>query len=170
MVLQAMYGFLIAQSLAVTSAWGTMAQTIMMMAHTLGFLYSVYNRSEKLYALWEQDGAYVDSLGIAAPSYSFSTGRASAGIRVSYPLESSSTTTLAPYAGVYGDYYLAGTHAAVAGVPTIPMLLQGWSARVATGLDMRFGNGGTIGFGGEYGGIGSHTSVLTYRIRGSLPF
>jgi hypothetical protein len=124
----------------------------------------------KLYALWERDDAYVDSLGIAQPSYSFSTGRASAGTRVSYPFAWSSATSFAPYSGVYGDYYFTGNQAAVAGVPTIPLLLQGWSARVAAGLDMKFNNGGTIGFGGELGGLGSHTSVLTYKLRGSLPF
>ncbi len=132
----------------------------------------VLQPSAKLYALWERDGAYVDSLGIAQPSYSFSTGRASAGTRVSYPFEWSPATMLAPYAAVHGDYYFTGNQASVAGVPTIPLLLQGWSARVAAGLDMTFGNGGTIGLGGELGGIGSSASVLTYtyRVRGSVPF
>jgi hypothetical protein len=132
----------------------------------------VLQPSAKLYALWEHDGAYVDSLGVAQASYSFSTGRASAGTRITHPFAWSSATTLAPYAGVYGDYYITGNQAAVAGVPTLPLLLQGWSARVAAGLDMTFGNGGTIGLGGELGGIASRDSVLTYtyRVRGSVPF
>jgi outer membrane autotransporter protein len=132
----------------------------------------VLQPSAKVYALWEHDGAYTDSLGIAQPTNNFSTGRASAGTKVSYPFEWTSTVALAPYAGVFGDYYFTGNNAAVAGVPTPALLLQGWSARFATGLDMKFRNGGVISVGGELGGIGSNTSstIWTYKARGSVPF
>jgi len=132
----------------------------------------VLQPSAKVYALWEHDGAYTDSLGIAQPTNNFSTGRASAGTKVSYPFEWTSTVALAPYAGVFGDYYFTGNNAAVAGVPTPALLLQGWSARFAAGLDMKFRNGGVISVGGELGGIGSITNstIWTYKARGSVPF
>jgi hypothetical protein len=132
----------------------------------------VLQPSAKVYALWEHDGAYTDSLGIAQSTNNFSTGRASAGTKVSYPFEWISTVALAPYAGVFGDYYFTGNNAVVAGVPTPALLLQGWSARFATGLDMKFRNGGVISVAGELGGIGSNTSttIWTYRARGSVPF
>ncbi len=132
----------------------------------------VLQPSAKVYALWEHDGAYTDSLGIAQPTNNFSTGRASAGTKVSYPFEWTSTVALAPYAGVFGDYYFTGNNAAVAGVPTPALLLQGWSARFAAGLNMKFRNGGVISVGGELGGIGSNTNstIWTYKARGSVPF
>ena len=132
----------------------------------------VLQPSAKVYALWEHDGAYTDSLGIAQPINNFSTGRASAGAKVSYPLEWTSAIALGPYAGVYGDYYFTGNNATVAGVPTPALLLQGWSARLLAGLDMKFRNGGVISVGGELGGLGSNsnTTIWTYKARGSVPF
>jgi hypothetical protein len=52
------------------------------------------------------------------------------------------------------------------------MMLQGWSTRFATGVAMKFKNGGQISAGGELGGIGSNTNttVWTYKVSGSLPF
>jgi len=132
----------------------------------------VLQPSAKVYALWERDAAYTDSLGIAQPANSFSAGRASAGGKVSYPVAWTATVALAPYAGAYGDYYFTGNDAVVAGVPTTAILLQGWSARLIAGLDLRFRGGGTLGVGGELGGIGSNsdTTIWTYRARGSVPF
>ena len=132
----------------------------------------VLQPSAKVYALWEHDGGYTDSLGTAQPTNNFSTGRASAGTKASYPFEWTSAIALAPYAGVYGDYYFTGNNATVAGVPTPALLLQGWSARLTAGLDMKFRNGGVISVGGELGGLGSNsnTNIWTYKARGSVPF
>ena len=132
----------------------------------------VLQPSAKVYALWEHDGGYTDSLGTAQPTNNFSTGRASAGTKASYPFEWTSAIALAPYAGVYGDYYFTGNNATVAGVPTPAVLLQGWSARLTAGLDMKFRNGGVISVGGELGGLGSNsnTNIWTYKARGSVPF
>jgi outer membrane autotransporter protein len=130
----------------------------------------VLQPSAKVYALWEHDGAYTDSFGIAQPTNDFSTGRASTGTKLCYPLEWISAVALTPYTGVYGDYYFTSSNAAVAGIPTPALLLQGWSARVTAGLDMKLRNGGVISVGGELGGIGSSTTLWTYMARGSVPF
>lgn len=129
----------------------------------------VLQPSAKVYALWEHDSAFTDSLGTAQPTNNFSTGRASAGTKVSYPFEWISTVALAPYAGAYSDYYFTGNNATVAGIPTPALLMQGWSARLVAGLDMKFRNGGMISVGGELGGIGSNsnTTIWTYKARGS---
>jgi outer membrane autotransporter protein len=128
--------------------------------------------SARIYALWERDSAYTDTLGVAQTANNFSTGRASAGSKLSYPMAWSPTIALAPYAGVYGDYYFASSTASIANIRTPALLLQGWSARFATGVSMQFKGGGMISAGGELGGIGSgtNTNVYTYRVRGSLPF
>jgi hypothetical protein len=130
----------------------------------------VLQPSVRVYGLWEHDSAYTDNLGIAWGTNDFSTGRASAGTKLSYPFVWSSTINLAPYVGVYGDYYFSSSNAAVAGVPTLPLQLQGWSARFTSGVTMKFANGGLISLGGELGGIGGNTTVWTYRLQGSVPF
>ena len=129
----------------------------------------VFEPSARVYALWEHENAYTDSLGTLQPDRNFSTGRASAGGKVTYPFAWSSTVNLAPYVGLYGDYYFSMDDAATAGLTTVP-LLQGWSARATAGLAMTFSNSAILGFGGEYSGIGNDTRIWTWRVRGSVPF
>lgn len=44
-----------------------------------------FEPSAKVYALWERENAYADSLGTPQAARTFSSGRASAGNKVSYP-------------------------------------------------------------------------------------
>jgi hypothetical protein len=131
--------------------------------------------SAKLYALWETENAYTDSLGTLQAERAFFTGRASAGIKLSYPWLTSAAVTLAPYAGFYADYYFTGDDtAALALAGTVPVasvpLLDGWSARATGGLAARFGNEATVALGAELGGIGSTVQIWTFRGRASVPF
>jgi IPT/TIG domain/Autotransporter beta-domain len=133
----------------------------------------VLQPSARVYGLWEHDSGYTDSLGTVQPDNDFSTGRASGGAKVAYTFEPTSRLSLAPYAGVYGDYYFTSSNAAVPGAAPAPIvLLQGWAARFTSGLDIRFSGGGELSFGGELGGVGStnDTKIWTYQVRGSLPF
>ena len=125
--------------------------------------------SARIHTLWEHENGYTDSLGTLQSARNFATGRASGGIKVSYPLPGSSTTKLAPYMGLYGDYYFSLDDAATAGLATAP-LLQGWSGRATGGVAMTFGRGAQLNVGGEYGGIGSDVHIWTWRVRGSVPF
>ncbi|WP_155413334.1 autotransporter outer membrane beta-barrel domain-containing protein, partial [Rhodopseudomonas palustris] len=131
--------------------------------------------SAKVYALWERQNAYVDSLGTPQAQREFFTGRASAGLKVSYPWLYSATLTLSPYAGVNADYYFLGDNAetiTLAGatpLASVP-LLDGWSARVTGGLAARFGNGAAVALGGEMGGLGGTVQIWTLRGRASVPF
>ena len=129
----------------------------------------VLQPSARIYALWEHEGAYTDSLGTLQAERNFSTGRASAGTKVSYPFAWSATTSLTPYVGVYGDYYFSSDDAMTVGA-TAPPLLQGWSARVASGLAVKFEGGGQLAIAGELGGIGGNITIWTYRVRGTVPF
>ena len=129
----------------------------------------VLEPSARVFALWEHEDAYTDSLGTLQPDRDFSTGRASAGAKVTYPFAWSSTINLAPYAGLYADYYFSMDDAATAGLTTVP-LLQGWSARATAGLAMTFSNSALLSLGGEYAGVGSDTHIWTWRVRGSVPF
>jgi hypothetical protein len=129
----------------------------------------VFQPSARIYALWEHEDAYTDSLGTIQNDRNFSTGRASGGIKVSYPFVWSGKINIAPYVGIYGDYYFTSDDASTTGLPAIP-LLQGWSARFTSGLSLSFKGGGQLSFGGELGGIGGNTQILTFRGRASVPF
>jgi uncharacterized repeat protein (TIGR01451 family) len=124
--------------------------------------------SAKVYALWEHDDGYVDSLGTLQNTNDFSTGRASGGIKVAYPWHLNSLTTITPFVGIYGDYYFSSSNAAPLLLPT--EFIQGWSARVAAGINYNTMGGAKLTFGGELGGLGSDFTTWSVRGRASLPF
>jgi Bacterial Ig-like domain (group 3)/Autotransporter beta-domain len=125
--------------------------------------------SADVFAVFEHENAYTDSLGTPQAARDFATGRASGGIKASYPFVWSSTVGLAPYAGFYGDYYFSRDDANTIGLTTVP-LLQGFSARVTGGLAATYRGGAQLSAGGEYGGIGNEGHIWTWRIRGRVPF
>jgi hypothetical protein len=131
--------------------------------------------SLRVYALWEHENAYVDSLGTQQASYDFATGRASAGAKASYPVPWMDGVLLVPYLGSYADYYFtmddAAAIVAAGGIPlALTPLLQGWSARVTGGVGARFAGGAGLGVGAEYGGIGSNTRIWTFTAKARVPF
>ncbi|HEX7925754.1 MAG TPA: Ig-like domain repeat protein, partial [Bradyrhizobium sp.] len=132
-----------------------------------------FEPSARIYALWEHESAYTDSLGTLQTARDFSTGRASAGVKVAYPVAWSSTVALAPYVGLYGDYYFNSDNAtaalAASGLPGA-VVLDGFSARAIGGVTARFANGGQVALGAEFAGIGGSASVWIYRARASVPF
>jgi len=111
--------------------------------------------SAKVYAIWEHDNAYLDSLGTQQAENRFSTGRASSGVKVAYPMLWGATTTLAPYAGVYADYYFSSNNAEALLLPT--QFVQGWAARVTSGLSYNVVGGAKVSVGGEVGGLAAKT-------------
>jgi hypothetical protein len=129
--------------------------------------------SARIYALWEHENAYTDSLGTLQAERDFSTGRASGGLKVAYPIAWSSTVALAPYLGLYGDYYFNSDNATVAvaasGLPGA-VVLDGFSARAIGGVTAKFVNGGQIALGTEFSGIGGNASIWIYRARATVPF
>jgi hypothetical protein len=130
----------------------------------------VLEPSLRVFALWEHENAYTDSLGTFQLARSFETGRASAGVKAIYPLAwTSSTVALSPYAGLYADYYFSRDDAQTAGLTTVP-LLQGWSARLTGGVAASFAGGATLGAAGEFGGLGGNTHIWTWTARGRIPF
>lgn len=135
----------------------------------------LFEPSARVYALWENEGAYIDSLGTQQSSNDFSTGRASAGLKAVYPFAWTDTISLAPYLGIYGDYYFnqddAAAIVAAGGVPLASTpLLEGWSARLTAGLGAKLASGVTLGVGAEYGGIGSDFQTWTVKAKGQMPF
>jgi hypothetical protein len=128
----------------------------------------VLEPSARVYALWEREDAYTDSLGTAQAERSFAGGRVSAGTKVIYPI-SRSATIIAPYVGIYGDYYFTRDNVDTIGLPPIP-LISGWSARLAAGIATKFERGLQLTLGGELGGIGGDHTMWAWCARGSLPF
>jgi hypothetical protein len=130
----------------------------------------VLEPSARVYAIWEHENAFTDSLGTFQAARNFETGRASTGVKAIYPFAwTSSTVALSPYAGLYADYYFSKDDAQTAGLTTVP-LLQGFSARATGGVAASFAGGATLGAGGEFGGIGSATHIWTWTARGRIPF
>jgi hypothetical protein len=129
----------------------------------------VFEPSARVFALWEHENAYTDSLGSPQPARNFETGRASAGIKAIYPLASTSSVALAPYAGLYADYYFSRDDGPTDNMTTL-LLLQGWSARLTGGVTATLPGGASLGAGGEFGGIGSVNHIWTWTVRGRLPF
>jgi uncharacterized repeat protein (TIGR01451 family) len=67
--------------------------------------------STRVHAVWERDNAYIDSLGTSQAENTFSTGRASSGVKVAHPILWDAETIVAPYAGLYADYYFSSSNA-----------------------------------------------------------
>jgi hypothetical protein len=110
----------------------------------------VLEPSARVFALWEHENAYTDSLGRFQPARSFETDCASAGVKAIYPFAWTSSVALSPYAGLYADYYFSRDDAQTVGLTTVP-LLQGWSARLTGGVAATFAGGASLGAGGELG-------------------
>ena len=128
--------------------------------------------SATVYALWEHENAYTDSLGTAQAGRDFSTGRASGGLKLAYPFAWTATVALSPYAGICGEFYFNTDNISLAGAAALPVtpVFAGWSARADLGLSAQLASGGQFTVGGERSGLGGAFGRWTYRARASIPF
>lgn len=126
----------------------------------------VVEPSADVFALWESQGNYIDTLGGLHDARDFSTGRVALGGKVTAPhwIEG-----VMPYLGLYADWRFASDDAVVADVPDTG-IGDGWSARVTGGFSMRVLTAGSLSLGAEYGGIGADYSVWTGTARLTVPF
>jgi hypothetical protein len=129
--------------------------------------------SAKVYALWEHDDSYTDSLGTLQADRNFSSGRASTGVKIAYPWLWSSSAMVTPYVGVYADYYFNKDDnilpfSAPILLPT--QFVQGWSARITSGIGVMLAGGTRLSVGGEVGGLGNDFTVWSVRGRAAVPF
>lgn len=129
-----------------------------------------FEPSARIYGLWENQNAYVDSLGTAQDKNSFATGRASGGMKVSYNYVYSPAVTLIPSLGLYGDYYFSANNTAVLNSSGLAAIADGWSARLAAGLGVALTGGARMSLDTELGGIGSATYRWTLRGKVAAPF
>jgi hypothetical protein len=128
-----------------------------------------FEPSARVYALWEKEGVYTDSLGTQQAANDFSSGRASVGAKLIYRWVYANAT-FAPYAGIYADDYFNKSDAtAIAALPASAM--QGLSARLVGGVAITTDYGIKFTTAGEFGGIGSGTFTnWSLRARGAVPF
>jgi hypothetical protein len=159
------------------TAVGTFAGNRWMVTGGLTGNYSAFGvrlePSARVYALWEHENAYTDSLGTLQAARDFSSGRASGGLKLIYPIAWTETVTLAPYAGVYGDYYFNTDNAApVIGIAGLPagQVFDGFSARAVGGLTATLTGGAQIAVGAERSGLGGDFALWIYRAHASVPF
>jgi hypothetical protein len=91
----------------------------------------VFEPSSNVFALWERDTQWTDSLGTLQPERDFSAGRVATGGKLIAPWQSSwADLTVAPYAGVYADWRFSTDNALPAGLPVVGFG-DGWSGRVS---------------------------------------
>ena len=159
------------------TAAGTFAGNRWMVTGGLTGNYSAFGvrlePSARVYALWEHENAYTDSLGTLQAARDFSSGRASGGVKLIYPIAWTYTVTLAPYAGVYGDYYFNADNAApVTGIAGLPagQVFDGFSARAVAGVSATLVGGAQIAVGAERSGLGGDFALWIYRAHASVPF
>lgn len=124
--------------------------------------------SSKVFALWEKQNEYTDSLGTLQAGRNVSAGRVATGGKIIYPWQLNNGWTLAPYAGLYGDWRFGGNTTSSA--DAIIGLSNGWSARVTAGLNVANALGGTVTLGGEYGGLGANYKIWTGNARVNWAF
>jgi hypothetical protein len=124
--------------------------------------------SASIYALWEKQSAWTDSLGTAQADRTFSAGRTSLGSKLIRQFEYGAST-LAPYAGFYGDYRFSSDNATPGGAPIVG-IGDGWSGRATAGVSWTARSGAALALGGELGGLGAAYKVWTGNIRASMPF
>jgi outer membrane autotransporter protein len=108
--------------------------------------------SARTYVLWENENAYVDSLGATHLQRDFSTGRASVGAKASYPIELDNLS-LSPFVGLFADYYFSQDNAA-ANLATPDVIEDGLSTRLIFGAAITFKARAQLSLTGEVGGLG----------------
>lgn len=118
----------------------------------------VWTPSVRVFALWEDQSAYTDSLAVAHAAQSFSEGSVSGGLKLAYPWLSPSGAWLTPYVGAYGDFRF-GSDNAVLDAPAL-VSPEGMSGRLTTGVAVRNARDATLTLDGELGGLGG--SYLTW--------
>lgn len=135
--------------------------------HKLGAF--VLEPSAKLYILWEQQRTWTDSLGTLQDARKFSAGRTALGTKVAYPIGTSGSWTVSPYAGLYGDWRFSTDNALPTGTP-VANIKNGWSGRVTSGLSAKAGRGTMLSLGGELGGLGANYKIWSGNARATVPF
>jgi Autotransporter beta-domain len=124
--------------------------------------------SASVYAVWERQNAWTDSLGTAQADRKFSAGRVSSGAKLIRSW-SSGDIKITPYAGFYGDWRFSSDNALPGGQPVVG-IGDGWSGRATSGVAFTGKNGLIVSLGGEYGGIGAAYKIWTGNMRATVQF
>ena len=125
--------------------------------------------SLKVFALWEHQKDWTDSLGTLQTARDFTSGRVSAGGRVMTPAAEWSFAKVTPFIGLYGDWGFSSENALPSGIDQVGYN-KGWTGRVTGGVNLASLRGGSLGLSGEYGGIGGNYGIWTANVRANWPF
>jgi outer membrane autotransporter protein len=123
--------------------------------------------SARIYALFEREDAYLDSLGTRQAQRSFSDGRTSTGVKLSYHTQWLDLA-VTPFIGLYADYYFTrdDTGSALTTTPS----LDGASGRIVSGVALATKGGAQFALSGEFGGLGAAFETWSVRARVAVPF
>ena len=138
---------------------------------TASYRFGMYSfePSAKVYALWENEKAWTDSLGTAMAARNFSAGRTALGAKTGRSFDGANGWAWTPSVGLYGDWRFQTDNALPTGT-VVGNIATGWSGRVTAGLAGRAPGGCVVSLEGEYGGVGANYKIWTGNARATMPF
>ncbi len=128
----------------------------------------VWTPSARVFAAWEDQGAYTDSAASAHAAQRVLLGRVSGGLNLAYPWMAPNGATVTPSLGAYADYGFGRTSPASSGSTLASP--GGVSGRVTAGLAVRNVRHATLSLGGALGGLGSTYLTWSADARAAVPF
>ena len=103
-----------------------------------------------MYAIWEYQDGWTDSLATPHEARSFMNGTASTGVMLSGEWMPAEGLMLLPYAGVFADYQFDSATGSMV-------------ARLKSGVRLNFDGGASVDIGGELGGLGSAQTSWSFN-------
>jgi hypothetical protein len=115
---------------------------------------------------WEWQDGYADSALVDHAARDFNFGRISAGAKIAHRFDLGDGASLSPFVTGQGEYRFSG------GDTTDESLMDGMSARVGLGFDLRASNGITASALAEFYGLGldNDATAKSFKAQIAIPF
>jgi hypothetical protein len=135
-------------------------------AHTMQFSALTIEPTARFSGTWEWQDGYTDSAAVFHDARDFHFGRLSAGAKVMHRFDLGDGASLSPFVTGFADYRYSG------GDTTDESLLDGLSARVGLGFDLRASNGLTTSALAEFYGLGldDNATAKSFKAQLAIPF
>ncbi len=111
---------------------------------------------------WEWQDGYTDSAAVAHAARDFNFGRVSAGAKIMHRFDIDGGASISPFITGFGDYRFSS------GDAPIESLVDGMSARVGLGFDVRGSSGVTASALGELSGLGLDHGATAKSLKAQL--
>ncbi len=135
-------------------------------AHLLQFDALTIEPTARFSSTLEWQESYADSTAVLHDSRNFHFGRLAVGAKILHRFDLGGGASVSPFATGFADYRFSG------GDTTQESLMDGMSARIGVGFDLRASNGITASALAEFSGLGldNNVTVSSYRAQIAVPF